>query len=79
MDVLVGKAPPGVREYKARWGGSLPRRVDAVLADGTRLRASVDERRGGPRPLPDAAFEPPPHAGYRPVGADEARRMLGGR
>jgi hypothetical protein len=78
MDVLVGKAPPGVREYKARWGGSLPRRVDAVLADGTRLRASVENAEAD-LPLPDAAFEPPPHPGYRPVGADEARRMLGGR
>jgi hypothetical protein len=78
MDVLVGVAPPGLREYRARWGATLPRRVDAVLADGTRLRASVDDAEAG-LDLVDAAFDPPPHAGYRPVGADEARRLLGGR
>ena len=29
--------------------------------------------------LAEAAFDPPPHAGYRPVDADEARRLLGRR
>jgi hypothetical protein len=78
MDVLVGVAPAGVREYRARWGEALPRRVDAQLADGTRLTAKVDEAESG-LALPEAAFLPPPHRGYRPVGADEARRLLGGR
>jgi hypothetical protein len=78
MDVLVGKAPPGLREYEASWGEALPRRVRAVLADGTRLDARVDEAEKDV-PLPEAAFEPPPHPGYRPVDADEARRLLGGR
>jgi hypothetical protein len=64
MDVLVGVAPPGLRDYRARWGETLPRRVEAVLA-------GVD--------LPEAAFDPPPHAGHRQVDADEARRLLGGR
>jgi len=78
MDVLVGVAPPGLREYRAQWGGTLPRRVEALLADGTRLKATVDEAEAD-RDLPDAVFEPPPHEAYRPVDAPEARRLLGGR
>jgi 4-diphosphocytidyl-2-C-methyl-D-erythritol kinase len=78
MDVLVGKAPPGLREYEASWGDTLPRRVQAVLADGTRLDARVDDAEKDVE-LPEAAFEPPPHPGYRSVSADEARRLLGGR
>ncbi|HSD27652.1 MAG TPA: hypothetical protein VLL75_10140 [Vicinamibacteria bacterium] len=78
MDVLVGKAPAGLREYKVSWGDTLPRRVRAVLADGTKLDARVDEAEMGVD-VPDAAFDPPPHPGYRAVDADEARRLLGGR
>ncbi|HSD66170.1 MAG TPA: hypothetical protein VLF95_05685 [Vicinamibacteria bacterium] len=78
MDVLVGQAPPGLRDYEARWGETLPRRVEALLADGTRLVATVDDAEAGLE-LPEAAFDPPPHAGYRPVDAAEARRLLGGR
>jgi hypothetical protein len=78
MDVLVGVAPPDAREYRARWGETLPRKVEAVLADGTHLKATVDDAESG-SPLPEAAFEPPPHPGYRPVDADEARRLLAGR
>jgi hypothetical protein len=78
MDVLVGTAPPGLRDYRADWGDTLPRRVEALLADGTRLKATVDEAEAG-LDLPAAAFDPPPHAGHRRVGADEARRLLGGR
>jgi hypothetical protein len=79
MDVLVGKAPPGVRDYRVRWGDALPRRVEATLADGTRLVATVDDAEVGVE-LPEAAFGPPPHAGYRSIDATEARRLLtGGR
>jgi hypothetical protein len=78
MDVLVGVAPPGLRAYEVRWGETLPRRVEAVLADGTRLVAKVDDAETGVD-LPEAAFDPPPHADHRPVDADEARRLLGGR
>jgi hypothetical protein len=78
MDVLVGKAPPGLREYRAQWGKTLPKRVRATLADGTRLDARIDEA-DKDVDLPEAAFEPPPHPGYRPVDADEARHLLGGR
>jgi hypothetical protein len=78
MDLLVGVAPSGARGYEARWGPALPRRIDAVLADGTTVRATVDEADAG-ETLAASAFEPPPHAGYRAIDADEARRLLGGR
>jgi hypothetical protein len=78
MDVLVGVRPPGLRSYRARWGETLPSRVEVVLGDGTRLKATVDDAESGPS-LPEAAFEPPPHPGYRAIDADEARRLLGGR
>jgi len=78
MDVLVGKAPPGLRDYEARWGETLPRRVEALLADGTRLVATVDDAEAGVE-LPEGAFGAPPHPGYRSIDAAEARRLLGGR
>jgi len=78
MDVLVGVAPPGLRDYRARWGPTLPRRVEAVLGDGTRLEATVDEAEAGVD-LRDAVFAPPRHEGHRRVDAAEARRLLTGR
>lgn len=78
MDVLVGARPEGLREYRADWGASFPRRIEAVLADGTRLVARVEEADDGGEVMP-AAFDPPPHAGYRAIDAGEARRLLGGR
>jgi hypothetical protein len=78
MDVLVGIPPANARDYRAQWGRTLPRRIEAVLADGTRLAVSVEDAEGGVV-LPAAAFEPPPHDGYRPTDADGARRLLGGR
>jgi len=78
MDLLVGVAPEGLRDYEAQWGDTLPRRVQALLADGTRLKATVDDAEAGVE-LPPAAFDPPPHPGYRPIDAAEARRLLGGR
>jgi hypothetical protein len=78
MDVLVGVPPAGLRDYQAQWGKTLPRRVEATLADGTRLKATVDEAEADPD-LAEAAFLPPPHPGYRQVDAEEARRLLGRR
>jgi len=78
MDVLVGVAPAGLRDYDAWWGPRLPRRIEALLADGTRLEATIEDADGGENVLP-GAFEPPPHDGYRTIDADEARRLLGGR
>jgi hypothetical protein len=78
MDLLVGVPPAGLRAYRAQWGVALPRRIEAELADGTRLKATVDEAEAG-RDLSEAAFDPPPHPAYRRIDADEARRLLGGR
>ena len=78
MDLLVGVRPANTRDYRVRWGRALPRQIEAVLADGTRLVVSVDEAEGGIA-LPDLAFAPPAHEGYRPTDAVEARRLLGGR
>jgi len=78
MDVLVGVAPAGLRDYEVLWGDALPRRVEALLADGTRLKATVDEAETD-LDLAEAVFSPPPHPGYRQVDADEARRLLGRR
>jgi hypothetical protein len=78
MDILVGVTPPRLRSYRAGWGQRLPERIEAVLPDGTRLKANVDDAEIG-IPIPAAAFEFPPHRGYRPVDAAEARRLLGGR
>ena len=78
MDLLVGLAPAGLREHDVRWGSRLPSRVSAVLADGTRLQATVEDADEG-EALPAAAFDPPAHEGYRPIDSEEARRLLGGR
>jgi hypothetical protein len=78
MDVLVGVRPPRARSYEAEWGPSLPRRVRAELEDGTRLDARVEDAEQDVD-LPPAAFQPPRCDGCRAVGADEARRLLGGR
>jgi hypothetical protein len=78
MDLLVGRPPSRVRAYEARWRGPLPARVTATLPDGGRLRVTVDEADAGAA-LPDAAFDEPPHAGYRTIEAQEARRLWGGR
>jgi hypothetical protein len=78
MDLVLGVAPPGARAYRASWGETLPRRVEATLADGTRVALSVDEAEAGLE-LPGAAFDPPPHGSFRRIDADEARRLLGGR
>jgi len=78
MDLLVGVPPKGVRHYEARWGRELPTRIEAVLQDGTKVKATVADADAGGN-VARAAFDPPPHHGYRPVDADEARRLLGGR
>ena len=78
MDLLVGVASPRLRAYEARWRVALPARVKATLPDGGRLTVDVDEV-DKDTDLPDAAFAEPPHEGYRRVGAEEARRLWGGR
>jgi len=78
IDLLVGVPSSRLRSYEARWGPALPREITAVLPDGTRLKAKAEDPEAGVA-LPDAAFRPPPHAGYREVDAAEARRLWGAR
>jgi hypothetical protein len=74
IDLLVGVAPPRLKTYRARWGAALPREFEAVLPDGSKLKAKVDEAEAEPA-LSATAFAPPAHAGYRRVDAAEARRL----
>jgi hypothetical protein len=78
MDVLLGSPPDGVRAYRARWGRDLPRRIEATLPDGGRLDVTVEEAETGVD-LPPAAFQSPPHPGYRSVTAEEARELWSAR
>jgi hypothetical protein len=74
IDLLSGVAPAAVRDYRADWGATAPRRVHARIADGPRLRLTIEDPEIG-REIPAAAFEPPPHDGYREVGAEEAQKL----
>ena len=78
MDLLVGAPPPQLKAYQARWGPLLPEQISATLADDTRLKLEIEQPELSP-PLPLEAFADPPHEGYRPIGADEARELLGRR
>jgi outer membrane lipoprotein-sorting protein len=78
MDLLLGSPSPRVRDYRARWGPSLPRELQATLPDGGRLKVTVESATLDPD-LPEAAFAEPPHEGYRMVDAEEARRLWGAR
>jgi outer membrane lipoprotein-sorting protein len=74
MNLLVGIPPASMVGFRADWGPRLPSRVRGTLSDGTRLDARIKDPRAGAA-LPDAAFQPPPHEGYRAVGASEARDL----
>jgi hypothetical protein len=78
IDLLVGVPSPRLRSYETRWGATVPRQINAVLADGTVLKATAEDVEAG-RALGDEVFVPPPHEGFRPVDAAEARRLWGGR
>jgi hypothetical protein len=78
MDLLLGTPSPRVRDYRARWGPSLPRELRATLPDGGRLKVTVESATADPE-LPEAAFAEPPHEGYRAIDAAEARRLWGAR
>jgi hypothetical protein len=78
MDLLVGTPSPRLRSYAARWGPSLPRKIDTTLPDGARLAVTVEDAELDV-PLSDAAFADPPHTGYRAIDADEARGLWSGR
>src|SRR5204862_6271624 len=68
IDFLTGTAPASVTDYRAEWGPRVPTPVRGRLEDGTRLdvRVRAPELDGK---VADAAFDPPPHDGYRPVDA----------
>jgi hypothetical protein len=78
IDMLTGRAPADASDYRADWADSLPKRVSALLSDGTRLKIGI-ERPQTDRPVSGLAFEPPPHEGYREVTAEEARELWLGR
>jgi hypothetical protein len=78
MDVLVGRPPSSLRSSEVKWAGALPRAVVAVLADGTRLAIEVVEAEADAS-LTAAAFDEPPHEGYRLLDAGEARRLWSGK
>src|SRR5450432_3375397 len=74
MDLPTGVRSPRLVSYVARWGAALPAHVDANLADGTRLKVSVQEPEA-PAPLGEAAFAEPPHEGYHAITLDQARTL----
>jgi hypothetical protein len=78
MDALLGLGSARLEQYEPRWGASLPREVRARLPGGGRLSIVVEQAEADPA-LPPAAFDDPPHAGYREVGAEEARQLWLGR
>ena len=78
MDLLVGAQVGGLSDHRVRWGPSLPREVRATLSDRSRLKVVVEAAEAEVA-LAEAAFQPPPHEGYRTVDAGEARELLVGR
>jgi hypothetical protein len=75
MDLFVGVGSPRLRALRVAWGPALPARVEATLPDGTVLKARILAPEAG-EPLPDGAFSPPPHDGFRAVPIEEARELL---
>jgi outer membrane lipoprotein-sorting protein len=73
-DLLVGKGPKHLVRYEVLWGATLPREVRATFPGGARLHARVEDAEMNPT-LTLAAFQPPPHEGFRVVDAQEARRL----
>jgi outer membrane lipoprotein-sorting protein len=78
IDLLLGVGSPRLRQYETRWGPDLPRTVEATLPDGGRLKVTVEEADRNVE-LAAAAFDDPPHDGYRALDAEEARAIWTGR
>ena len=74
MDMLVGFPGARIADARVAWGDRFPRRVSGRLADGTSLTVKM-EAIETPATLPEVAFAPPPHPGYRALDADETRDM----
>ena len=77
MDLLVGVPSSRLRSYRAVWGPAMPRRIEATLPDGGKIKVTVEEAEAGAA-LSEAAFAEPRHEGYRAVDADEARSLWSG-
>ena len=77
MDLLVGVPSPRLKRYVARWGPGLPRQIEATLPDAGTLKMTVEEPES-PATLSEAAFDEPPHPGFRVVNAEEARGLWSG-
>ena len=73
-DLLLGVGPARLPRYEASWGRTLPREVRATFAGGARLTLRVEDAELNPS-FPEAAFDAPPHEGFRAVDAKEARRL----
>jgi hypothetical protein len=76
MNLLVGVPSPRLRNYEVHWGRSLPHRIKATLPDGSLFQATI-ESADAEKPVPAAAFVPPPADDLRTVEVGEARRLLG--
>jgi hypothetical protein len=74
MDVIVGVSSPRLRAYKADWGPALPRRVEATLPDGARLKLDTVDAQLDAQ-VPSEAFDAPAHDGYKRISAAEARTL----
>ena len=74
MDLLTGSVPPRLRACSITWGAVLPRKLDLTLPDGAHLALTVEDPQVEVA-LPAHAFDEPPHAGFREVSAEEARRL----
>ena len=77
MDLLVGVPSPRLRSYRARWGAAVPKQIEATLPDGGPARGEGGRGGGGRRPARGRLRRRRPHAGFRSIEADEARRLVG--
>lgn len=78
IDLLVGVPSSRLRRYQAAWGPLVPRKVETELPDGARLTLTVEQPELDAA-IAEAAFDEPPHAGYRSIDAEEARRIWSSR
>jgi hypothetical protein len=78
IDLLVGIPSPRLRRYQAAWGPVVPRKLETELPDGAHLTVTVEQPEVDAA-IAEAAFEEPPHAGYRSIDVDEARRLWSSR
>jgi hypothetical protein len=78
IDLLVGRPPQRLVSCRVRWGPLAPKRVEADLPRGGRLKISADDIELGRR-FGASVFEEPPHPGYRELTEAEVRQLWGSR